>query len=150
MGIETYLLSGALNGVVAQRLARTICPACETKYHPAATVLSDAGLVGEVGRIFRKGAGCRQCHDSGFQGRIGVYEFMEVTPAVRRLIHAGAPIHEIRDRFRMNGGLTLRQEGVLLALAGKTSLEEILRVTHSEGEDERIDAIAAGAKEKAA
>jgi type II secretory ATPase GspE/PulE/Tfp pilus assembly ATPase PilB-like protein len=135
MGMETYLLSAAINGVVAQRLARTICPSCETKYHPSPHVLEDAGLTGQVGRVFRKGAGCQQCHDSGFQGRIGVYELMEVTPQIRRMIHNGAPTHEIRDRLRQNGGLTLREEGVLLALAGKTSLEEILRVTHSEGDE---------------
>jgi type IV pilus assembly protein PilB len=136
MGIETYLLSGALNGVVAQRLARTICPSCETKYHPSPQVLEDAGLRDHVGRVFHKGAGCQQCHDSGFQGRLGVYELMEVTPVIRRMIHNGAPAHEIRDRVRQSGGLTLREEGVLLSLAGKTSLEEILRVTHSEGDDE--------------
>ena len=57
MGIETYLLSGALNGVVAQRLARTICPSCETKYHPSPQVLEDAGLTAHVGRVFRKEIG---------------------------------------------------------------------------------------------
>src|SRR5205814_4248545 len=87
MGIETYLLSGALNGVVAQRLARTLCPSCETKYHPTAQVLEDAGLSGHVGRVFKKGAGCQQCHDSGFSGRLGVYELMEITPVLRRMIH---------------------------------------------------------------
>ncbi len=146
MGIETYLLSGALNGVVAQRLARTICPSCETKYHPAPQVLDDAGLTGHVGRVFKKGAGCQQCHDSGFQGRLGVYELMEITPVLRRMIHNGAPSHELRDRVRQSGGLTLREEGVLLALAGKTSLEEILRVTHSEGDEGNS---AAAAKEAA-
>lgn len=135
MGIEGYLLSGALNGVVAQRLARTICPSCETKYHPSERVLEDAGIPDMAGRAFVKGAGCRQCHDSGFRGRIGVYELMEVTPAIRRHIHTMAPSHELRARIRESGGLTLRQEGVILALAGKTSLEEILRATHDDGED---------------
>jgi type IV pilus assembly protein PilB len=135
MGIETYLLSGALNGVVAQRLARTICPSCETKYHPTAQVLADAGIPDRQGQPFRKGGGCQQCHDSGFQGRLGVYEFMEVTPAIRRLVHSGAPVHEIREKMREQGFLTLREEGVLLAIDGKTSLEEILRVTHNEDED---------------
>ncbi|MBL8990466.1 MAG: Flp pilus assembly complex ATPase component TadA, partial [Phycisphaerae bacterium] len=76
MGIEPYLLSSALNGAVAQRLARTICGACATKYYPTEQVLTDAGLAEHVGRPFRKGAGCLQCHDSGFQGRLGVYEVM--------------------------------------------------------------------------
>ncbi|MBL9031537.1 MAG: Flp pilus assembly complex ATPase component TadA [Phycisphaerae bacterium] len=134
MGIESYLLSGSLNAVMAQRLARTICPSCESKYHPAAQVLEAAGIPEHAGRAFRRGAGCRSCHDSGFQGRLGVYELMEVTPALRRMIHVGAPAHELRARMRQSGGLTLREEGVLLAIDGKTSLEEILRVTGDDGE----------------
>ncbi|MFN0132178.1 MAG: GspE/PulE family protein [Phycisphaerales bacterium] len=134
MGIESYLLSGSLNAVMAQRLARTICPSCETKYHPAAAVLEAAGIPDHAGRAFRHGAGCRACHDSGFQGRLGVYELMEVTPALRRMIHVSAPTHELRSRMRQGGNLTLREEGVLLALDGKTSLEEILRVTGDDGE----------------
>lgn len=135
MGIEGYLLSSAINGVVAQRLARTICPACETRYHPPEQALVDAGIPDMAGRAFRKGAGCRSCHMSGFRGRLGIYELMEVTPGLRRLIHHGSPSHELRAHIRDGGGLSLRQEGVLLALAGKTSLEEILRATHDDGED---------------
>jgi len=132
MGIEPYLLSSALNGVIAQRLARTICPACATKYYPAEHVLEDAGLPHMTGRSFRKGGGCQQCHDTGFQGRLGIYEVMAISPSVRRLIHHAAPAHEIRDQFTKDGGFTLRDEGVRLALEGKTSLEEILRVTHND------------------
>jgi type IV pilus assembly protein PilB len=137
MGVEPYLLSSALNGVVAQRLARTICPSCETKYYPGETALADAGLEGQTSRSFRRGAGCQQCHDSGFQGRLGIYEVMEVTPEIRRLIHRGAATHEIRDELHRLGGLTLREEGVLLALANKTSLEEVLRVTHTDDNEGR-------------
>ncbi len=135
MGIESYLLSSALNGAVAQRLARTICASCATKYYPSAEALADAGLEDHMGRSFRKGAGCVSCHDSGFQGRLGVYEVMEVTPELRRLIHRGSPTHELRERIKRSGGLNLREEGVLVALEGRTSLEEILRVTQDEGED---------------
>lgn len=142
MGIETYLLSGALNGAVAQRLARTICSACATKYYPAEHVLSDAGLAHETGRAFRKGAGCQRCHDSGFQGRLGVYEVFEVTPELRRMVHHGRPSHELRAKMKDQGGLTLREEGVLLAMDGKTSLEEILRVTQN---DDEVEPNAAGA-----
>lgn len=134
MGIETYLLSGALNGAVAQRLARTICPSCATKYFPAEHVLRDAGIPHEVGRAFRKGAGCQRCHDSGFQGRQGVYEVFEVTPDLRRMIHHGRPTHELRAKMKDAGCLTLREEGVQLALDGRTSLEEILRVTQNDDE----------------
>jgi len=130
MGIESYLLSSAINGVVAQRLARKVCTACATKYYPEAGVLEDAGLTERgQGRSFRKGAGCPQCHNSGFKGRVGVYEMMEVTDDIRRLIHRGAATHDLRDKLQERGDLSLRDEGVLLALEGQTSLEEILRVT---------------------
>jgi type IV pilus assembly protein PilB len=138
MGIESYLLSGALNGVVAQRLARTVCPNCATKYFPTERELIDAELADKVGRPFRKGAGCRQCHDTGFKGRLGIYEVMEVTPELRRLVHRGAASHDLRDKMRQQGVLTLREEGVELALAGKTTLDEVLRVTHNDDGEEPI------------
>ncbi len=135
MGIEPYLLSSAFNGAVAQRLARTICPACATKYYPTEQVLHDAGLHDHGGKPFRKGGGCQRCHNSGFQGRCGIYEVFEVTPELRRMIHHGRPTHELREKMRINGALTLREEGVLLAIEGKTCLEEVLRVTQNDDED---------------
>lgn len=150
MGIETYLLSGAFNGAVAQRLARTICPGCATKYFPSEHVLADAGLGEQTGRPFRKGGGCQRCHDSGFAGRLGVYEVFEVTPELRRMIHHGRPTHELRAKMKELGGLSLREEGVLLALDGKTSLEEILRVTQNDDDEQRPEAAGASARTEAA
>ncbi len=129
MNVEPYLLSSALNGVVAQRLARTICPACTMKYFPSEMVLADAGVPEMSGKAFRKGAGCTSCHDSGFQGRMGIYEFMEVTPELRRLIYRNAPTHQLRGLLHSQGQLSLREEGVRLAVEQLTSLEEIIRVT---------------------
>src|SRR5258706_1195804 len=134
MGIEAYLLSSALVGVVAQRLVRTLCPNCETKYFPAEGELTDANLNDKVGRPFKKGTGCTKCHDTGFRGRQGIYEVMEVTPSIRRLIHRGAAAHEIRDLLRQEGVNHLRAEGVILALSGRTSLDQVVRVTHSDDE----------------
>jgi type IV pilus assembly protein PilB len=132
MGIESYLLSSAINGVVAQRLARSICPACATKYYPSEQELHDAELSDKIGRAFRKGAGCQQCHDSGFIGRFGVYEVLEITPDLRRMVHKATPSHELRHEFKRQGGRTLREEGVQAALEGRSSLDEVLRVTHNE------------------
>jgi type IV pilus assembly protein PilB len=132
MGTEPYLLSGALIGVVAQRLARTCCSQCATKYFPTEQELADANLADKGGRSFRKGTGCAQCHNTGFRGRLGIYEVMEVNPEVRRLIHQAAPTHQIREVLRRQYLLNLRDEGVLLAMEGKTSLDEILRVTHDD------------------
>jgi type IV pilus assembly protein PilB len=134
MNIEPYLIASCINGVVAQRLARTICGSCATRYYPPETVLIDAGLADQVGRSFRHGSGCRDCHDSGFLGRLGIYEVMDVTPDVRRMVHRNAPVHEIREKLKQGGHLSLREEGVLLALDGKTSLEEVLRVTINDDE----------------
>ena len=132
MGIEPYLLSSAINGVVAQRLTRTVCPNCAAKYIPSMNVLRDAGLADKPGRPFRKGAGCKECHNSGFRGRAGIYSVMEVTTELKKLIHRAAPTHELHAVLRKSGVLTLREEGVLLALDGKTCLEEVLAATHSE------------------
>ena len=142
MGIEPYLLSSALNGVVAQRLARTVCPHCAAKYFPTEDALNDAiaGLPAGsdfrhelvAGRPMYQGVGCAKCHNSGMLGRSGVYEIMEVGPEVRRLIHRAAAAHELRDAWQRAGGRTLRHEGVRLALDGQCSLEEVLRVTRQD------------------
>jgi type IV pilus assembly protein PilB len=137
MGIESYLLASALNGVVAQRLARRNCSACETKYYPSADSLEDAGLQHQTQRAFHKGVGCRSCHNSGYRGRVGIYEVMTINPELRRLVHQGAASHEIRAAFREHGGDTLSAEGVKLACDGVSSLEEILRVTRDE--DSELD-----------
>ncbi len=140
MGIEPYMLSSAINGVVAQRLVRTLCPGCVTKYYPSEQVLADAGLGDQTGLAFSKGAGCQQCHNSGFRGRSGIYEVMEVTPGVRRLIHQAAPSHELRSKLREDGVGTLRDEGVRLAMRGQSSLEEVLRATHTDDESGGVQA----------
>jgi len=145
MGIEPYLLSSALNGVVAQRLARTVCPSCATKYFPAENVLRDAGLSDKPDAAFCKGVGCQECHNSGMRGRAGIYSVMEVTPVLRQLIHRAAPTHELHAELRKQGVPALREEGVLLALDGRSSLEEILTVTHSQDSSE--DLVASGVDE---
>jgi len=138
MGIEPYLLSNALNGVVAQRLARTVCPSCATKYFPSENVLQDAGLSDKAASTFRKGLGCQECHNSGMRGRAGIYSVMEVTGVLRQLIHSKAPAHDLHAELRKQGVLTLREEGVLLAIDGRSSLEEILNVTHSQDASEDL------------
>ena len=145
MGIEAYLISSALNGVAAQRLARTLCQSCIAKYTPSEEALFDAGLDPNSRYVMSRGNGCSQCHDTGFSGRLGIYEVMEVDGELRRAIYHREPTHKIRAMHRESGGLTLREEGVRLALAGKTSLEEILRVTsvdEIEAEEEEVPSAA--------
>ena len=130
MGVAPYLLSAALNGVVAQRLVRTVCPHCRSRYRPDLDALEDAGLDPAHEGEFRRGAGCEKCHNSGMLGRRGVYEVMAVDAVIRRGIHRGASSQELSKRWADQGGRTLRDEGVELALQGVCNLEEALRVTH--------------------
>jgi type IV pilus assembly protein PilB len=134
MGIEPYLLASAFEGAVAQRLARTVCPSCATKYYPSEQALADAGLAGQAQQVFRKGTGCERCHNSGYHGRMGVFEVMGVSPAIQRMVHTGAATHELREQMIRDGALTLRQEAVRIALQGVTTLEESLSVSASEAE----------------
>ncbi|NLG43169.1 MAG: Flp pilus assembly complex ATPase component TadA [Phycisphaerae bacterium] len=134
MGIERYLLASAFNGVVAQRLARTICPHCRTSYFPSEAALADAGWLGQTQRVFSKGEGCKQCHDSGFRGRAGIYEILEVTEPVRSCIHSAEDEEQIKVVVRQHGWRPLREEGLLLVEQGRSTLEEVLRVTHAETE----------------
>jgi len=134
MGIERYLLASAFNGVVAQRLARTICPYCRTSYYPPESALADAGWLGQSDRVFYKGEGCKQCHDSGFRGRMGIFEILEVTDEVRQVIHRADNEEEIKQVARKYGWRTLREEGLRLVEEHRSTLEEVLRVTHAETE----------------
>ena len=134
MGIEPYLLSSAINGVVAQRLVRSTCSNCAEPYIPSEMVLHDAGLESGPGQKFTHGVGCKQCRDSGFAGRLGIYEVLEITPELRRLVYNGVSSQQLSQTWQDGGGMTLRQEGVLLATEGKTSVEEMLSVTHCDGE----------------
>ena len=132
MSVEPYLIASSLNSVVAQRLARTSCQSCVTSYYPAESVLRDAKVDPKASGAFRHGSGCQQCHNSGFKGRTGIYEVLEVSDEMRRAITSDAETAEIRQIHLRDGGLSLRDEGVLVAESGRTSLEEILRVTRGE------------------
>ncbi|MBK8915617.1 MAG: Flp pilus assembly complex ATPase component TadA [Phycisphaerales bacterium] len=134
MGVEPYLLASALNGVVAQRLVRKNCPHCLASYYPAPAALRDAGREGDGRRIYRKGEGCTKCHQTGFAGRVAVYEIMTMDDALRRLTHTAAGEEELKGHLRRNGWRDLRDSGLRIADRGLSTLEEVLRVTHVETE----------------
>ncbi|MGB9624806.1 MAG: GspE/PulE family protein [Phycisphaerae bacterium] len=136
MGVEPYLIASALNGVVAQRLARTICPNCRISYFPPPSALAEAGWEKAGPRAFQKGEGCPRCHDSGFRGRMGIYEVLEVDDGTRELIHHEKDEQQIRRYLRERGWRSLREEGLHLVQAGLSTLEEVLRVTHTETQEE--------------
>ena len=132
MEIESYKLAAALIGVVAQRLVRTICPHCQTTYYPRAGFLEALQYKGDMRRSFAKGEGCRECFDSGFKGRTGIYEVLPATAEVRRMIADQAPLETIREWFAEQGYPSLLEGGLRLAEQEQSSLEEIARIAFVE------------------
>jgi general secretion pathway protein E len=130
MGVEPYLLATSLLGVLAQRLVRTLCPACRAAAAPTA---GEAKLVADLALPSAQpvwtAPGCPSCNGSGYRGRTGVYELLVVDDAMRRLIHDGANEPAIRDAAMRAGMQTLRRDGARWIAQGKTSLAELVRVT---------------------
>ena len=127
MGIEPYMITSCLAGVLAQRLLRQNCPKCAAKYKPSDSLLKQYGLTARSGK-FRRGAGCAACHGIGYQGRPAVGEFLPMTDEVAEAIldrRRTADIHEIAVRNKMT---TLTQDALEVVLAGNTTLEEVQRV----------------------
>jgi type IV pilus assembly protein PilB len=132
MGIESYKLAAALVGVIAQRLVRTICPHCRTNYYPSAEYLNALHYRGDKRRSFSRGMGCRECFDTGFQGRLGIYEVLPANSQLRRLVGDGATLEAVREWFRKEDLPDLLQCGLQLAEREVTSLEEVARVAFVE------------------
>ncbi len=128
LGIAPFKISASLLGVVAQRLARRVCPNCRGSYYPSPALLDSIGYQGDRDRPFARGNGCDRCYDSGYQGRVGIYEMLQVTREMRDLINRGAPVDSLRDCAMRNGSTTLAENAIQLAEDGVTSLDEILRV----------------------
>lgn len=132
MGIESYKLAAALVGVVAQRLVRTICPHCRTSYYPSAEYLEALHYQGDKRRSFSKGEGCRECFDSGFQGRIGIYEVLPANTQLRRMIAEEAGLETISSWMNEQALPTLLSSGLEVAEREESSLEEVARVAFFE------------------
>jgi type IV pilus assembly protein PilB len=131
MGVETYLVASAIDCVVAQRLARKLCPKCREGYRPTPAELEQAGFPefvwDDVKELFRP-VGCTACSKTGFRGRLGMYEVMTMSEEVERLVVERAPSEEIRRSARRDGMITLREDGLEKVRLGITSVEEVLRV----------------------
>jgi type IV pilus assembly protein PilB len=136
IGVEPFLISSGVTGVLAQRLARTVCRSCKEPYVPSEEVLEQFGIAERAkGRTFFQGRGCQGCRFSGYRGRIGVYELLLVTDAIKDLINQRKSDTEIRKAAIKNGDLrTLYRDGLEKAVKGITTLEEISRIVHLKGE----------------
>ncbi len=131
MGVEPFLVSSSVLAIVAQRLVRLICKGCKTAYAPATEELNKLGVKGSV-EFFYRGKGCPACLNTGYYGRVGIYELLLITDEIRSLILAKADANKIKAKAASAGMLTLREEGIKKIIEGSTTTEEILRVTHDE------------------
>ncbi|HUB67112.1 MAG TPA: ATPase, T2SS/T4P/T4SS family [Candidatus Methylacidiphilales bacterium] len=131
MGVEPFLISASLEGVLGQRLVRKICPGCKTPYEPSEAILRQIGLsVHDVGdKNFYYGTGCDQCNRTGYRGRKGIYELLDITEPIRELITQRAPSVVIRQKAIELGMTTLRADGLRSIFEGETTIEEVLRYT---------------------
>ena len=134
MGIEPFLVASSVEAVLAQRLVRTICVHCKVEQKVEKDYLRRIGFPeNEVETAkFWRGAGCDECRQLGYQGRMGIYELLLVTEAVRPLILSRAPASTIAQRAIEHGMRTLRDDGWNKVRAGQTTIEEVLRVTQTE------------------
>jgi type IV pilus assembly protein PilB len=132
MGVASYKVAAALVGVLAQRLVRTVCPDCKTPFYPPAELLTAIRYRGDQRRSFLRGQGCPRCHDTGFQGRKGIYELLECDQGLRDLIVKDASLDSLRAWQRGKGARTLFDEGIRMAEDGMTSLDEAMTVAFYE------------------
>jgi len=129
MGVEPFLISSSVIGVVAQRLVRTICSSCKQSYTPSEEVIRDFGAELPSNPKFYKGAGCKVCKNSGYKGRLGLFEMLLITDKIRDLILAKTPSSQIKHVAQEAGMKTLRQDGITKVLAGATTIDEVIRVS---------------------
>ena len=135
MGVEPFLVSSSVIGVLAQRLVRTICKDCKEEYVPTEEELKDIGLLDEPRTTnikFYKGKGCAKCMNTGYKGRIGIFELMIPDENIHNLIISKAPTEEIRKKAVASGMVVLKKDGIEKVKLGLTTVEEIVRVTEEE------------------
>jgi type IV pilus assembly protein PilB len=134
MGVEPFLVASSVHCVMAQRLVRLICPKCRRPAEPPAYVLERLAVDSRDSRFYR-GKGCRVCRESGYLGRTGIFEVLSTTPALREAVMRRLASDSLRRIAIAEGMETLRQDGLRKAAQGRTTLEEVLRVTTSEETD---------------
>jgi len=129
MEIEPFLVSSAVQAIIAQRLVRLLCPHCKEPYEPEEAQWNELGLTSEVaGPIFRAN-GCEKCLETGYRGRTGIYEFLRMTESIKGLVLQTSDSNQISKAARAEGMLSLRKDGIQKVIEGKTTVSEVLRVT---------------------
>ncbi len=136
MGVERYLITSTLNGVVAQRLVRTLCRHCREPFEPAPEWLQSTGLHRHLapGAPLYRARGCAECRGTGYRGRAGIYELLDLDDAMRRAILAGADAAALHALAVQAGMRPLHEDGLRRVADGVTTIEELLRVTQDQGD----------------
>jgi general secretion pathway protein E len=135
MGVEDYLLTSTVNGILAQRLVRSLCKACREPYEPLPEVVKEFDLrrfAGDAAITLYRPVGCEACSGTGYSGRLGIMEMMPMTDAIRSLVMRHAVSGEIRREAVAEGMQTLYEDGLKKVLAGIVTLDEVLRVTRED------------------
>ncbi len=131
MGIEPFLIASSINAFLAQRLVRIVCPNCKQSYKPASKLLAEIGIKSKDlkgGKLYR-GRGCEKCMDTGYSGRIGIFELLPITNSIRKLVLEHADSNRIKDTAIKEGMITLFEDGLFKAIEGITTIEEVMRVS---------------------
>ncbi|MCK5174905.1 MAG: type II/IV secretion system protein, partial [Planctomycetes bacterium] len=133
LGLETFLITASIEGIIAQRLVRKICLNCKTRYEPQEEQLMELGLsLADVGgKKFYYGKGCEQCNKTGYRGRLGIYEIMTFDDELRDLIMNHASTNVLRQSAIKNGMRLLRENGLAAIFDGTTTIDEVVRETLS-------------------
>jgi type IV pilus assembly protein PilB len=131
MGIEPFLVATSVHLIVAQRLVRRICTFCKEPMEMPTAALVSAGYSEHEARTLKlfRGRGCERCNNTGYKGRVGLYEVMEVEDEMREMVLSGASSFELRNKSMQNGMMTLRMSGLQKVRDGMTTVEEIVRET---------------------
>jgi len=131
MGVEPFLLASSVEAVLAQRLVRRVCSKCRTPFEPPSTLLQQLGIdpidIGD--REFFFGRGCNVCNNTGYKGRMGIYEWLRMSESIRDLVVARAPTLVIKQKALEQGMRTLRDDGLRAIFDGATSIEEVVKYT---------------------
>jgi type IV pilus assembly protein PilB len=145
LGIEPFLISSAVIGILAQRLVRKPCPSCTISQQPSSELIEKAGGLSQLPADghWVVGRGCAECQETGYAGRLAIHEVLTVTDEVRDLISQRAPDHAIRKAARSAGMRTLLEDGISKAARGLTTLDEVLRLAATEGPAASSELVAA-------
>ncbi len=137
MGVPTFLITATVEAILAQRLVRKICVQCRTQFDPSDELLLELQLPIEKARQYKfyYGKGCQRCNNSGYKGRCGIYELLDMTDDIRDMISSDASVDDMRNLARSQGMTTLRESGLKLIFDGVSTIDEVVRETVMEEGD---------------